>query len=85
MLIVVRIEYLDLNHLSTGIRYPNNGQHSLDSAVTMSLTRVKILSWRVSQLARRPRFVVVNSIIFNIACKVRARVTIVEGSSTTKL
>ena len=50
----------------------------------MSLTRVKILSRRVSQFARSARFVVDKSINFKMACKLRARVTIVEGSSKVK-
>ena len=70
--------------LSTIVRDLNNERYSLDSDVVISLTRVKILSRRVSQFARRARFVVVKSIIFKIACKLRARVTIVEGSSTAK-
>ena len=80
----VLIECLDSNHLSTTIQDPNNEQYALDSVVTMSLTRAKILSCRVSQFARRARFVIVKSIIFKIVCKLRASVTIVEGSSIAK-
>jgi len=62
----------------------NDERYPLDSAVVISLTSVKILFCRVSQSARRTRFVVVKSIIFEIVCKLRARVTIVEGSSIAK-
>jgi hypothetical protein len=81
---MVLIEYLGLDDLNTAIKNPNDGRCSPHSAVTMSLTRVKILFDRVSQFDRSARFVDVRSIIFNIACKLRARVTIVEGSSPEK-
>ena len=77
-------ERLNSCYLSTIIQNLNNERYPLDSDVVISLTRVKILSRRVSQFARRARFVVVKSIIFKIASMLRARVTIVEGSSTTK-
>lgn len=84
LLKVVLIEHLDSNGLNNTTRQPTNGRHSLHSAVAISLTRVKILSSRASQFARRVRLVDAKSTIFSIVCKLRARVTTVEGSSAAK-